>query len=438
MYKKITLFKVISDLFILWTAFYIAWWLRFNTPFFPGGYITSHWQIHYFWIMISLSPIYIFNLTLFDIYEFHQPLVPAQIIRQRFKGISLSLLICFALSFFIRSISFSRLLFILIWFLLTFFSICLHLLWNRLLPIPKVLAWISYEDRCRLDENISGNKSIEIKEYNARPELEVLHEWVDRTKPAQLLLIIDDFRVEELVNLSNRVLLYNCQLVLIPRFLLDHPLRLREVKFMRYNGLTIDLSAIKRHTMIIKRIIDIVGSILMLIVFSPILIMIVLALVFQRQGIFYRQIRVGLRGREFVLYKFTSMVKNAEAQTGPVWATENDPRVTALGRYLRSFSFDEVPQVWNVLRGDMSLIGPRPERPFFVQQFSSQWPEYAFRHLVKPGLTGWAQVNGLRGPSSVRDRLNHDLYYIYNFSWYLEFKIYVRTLLEFLFHKKAF
>ncbi len=152
--------------------------------------------------------------------------------------------------------------------------------------------------------------------------------------------------------------------------------------------------------------------------------------------IFYKQVRMGLDGKAFTVYKFRSMPVDAEDASGPIWARDDDPRATAMGRWLRRHDFDELPQFWNVLRGDMSIVGPRPERPFFVEQFKHEIPQYMLRHKVKAGITGWAQVNGWRGNTSLEKRIEFDLYYIENWSLSLDFKIMWLTLLRGL-HKIA-
>ena len=144
--------------------------------------------------------------------------------------------------------------------------------------------------------------------------------------------------------------------------------------------------------------------------------------------IFYRQERMGLDGKPFQILKFRSMRVNAESSTGPVWAIKDDPRRTRVGGFLRHWSLDEFPQLWNVVRGDMSLVGPRPERPTFVHEFKHKVPQYMMRHRVKAGITGWAQVHGWRGNTSIRKRIEYDLYYIENWSLTLDFKIIWMTL----------
>jgi Undecaprenyl-phosphate glucose phosphotransferase len=146
--------------------------------------------------------------------------------------------------------------------------------------------------------------------------------------------------------------------------------------------------------------------------------------------VFYTQERMGLDGKAFHVFKFRSMYLGAEDETGPIWARENDPRCTPIGRALRRFDLDELPQFWNVFRGDMSIVGPRPERPYFVEQFKHRIPQYMLRHKVKAGITGWAQVNGWRGNTSLEKRIEYDLYYIENWSVGLDIKIMWLTVLK--------
>jgi Undecaprenyl-phosphate glucose phosphotransferase len=190
---------------------------------------------------------------------------------------------------------------------------------------------------------------------------------------------------------------------------------------------------------VLKRSIDVLISAGALIVLSPLTLLIALLIRVTSTGpAFFRQERMGLDGKRFYAWKFRSMYDGAERETGPVWAREDDPRCTPLGKLLRRSSLDEIPQLWNVLRGDMSLVGPRPERPFFVEQFKHRIPQYMLRHKVKAGLTGWAQVNGWRGNTSLEKRIEYDLYYIENWSVSLDFKILWLTLLKGFFHKHAY
>jgi exopolysaccharide biosynthesis polyprenyl glycosylphosphotransferase len=185
--------------------------------------------------------------------------------------------------------------------------------------------------------------------------------------------------------------------------------------------------ALRGWKLTLKRSVDLVGSALMLVFLSPFLMLVALAIKLDSRGsVFYAQERMGLDASPFWCLKFRSMRTDAESQ-GPGWTTEGDPRVTRLGRFIRRFSIDELPQLINVLVGDMSLVGPRPERPVYVEQFRRSIPRYMDRHREKAGMTGWAQVNGLRGDTSIAERTKYDLWYIENWSLWLDFKILLRT-----------
>ena len=189
----------------------------------------------------------------------------------------------------------------------------------------------------------------------------------------------------------------------------------------------------------LKRSIDFCAALAGIVLFAPVFPLVALAIWLTSPGpILYRQERMGLDGRSFELLKFRSMVPNAEQQTGPVWTEESDPRITPIGRFLRKFSLDELPQFFNVLRGDMSMVGPRPERPYFVQEFRDRIPRYMLRHRVRAGMTGWAQVNGWRGNTSLERRIQYDLYYIENWSLTLDFKIIWLTITNGMGHEHAY
>jgi exopolysaccharide biosynthesis polyprenyl glycosylphosphotransferase len=174
----------------------------------------------------------------------------------------------------------------------------------------------------------------------------------------------------------------------------------------------------------VKRGMDIAVALAAILALLPFLPLVALAIWLEDRGpIFYRQERMGLDGKSFMILKLRSMRVNAESSSGPVWAIRDDPRRTRVGSFLRHTSIDELPQLWNVLTGDMSIVGPRPERPTFVREFKHKIPRYMLRHRVKSGITGWAQVHGWRGNTSIKKRIQYDLYYIQNWSLSLDFKI---------------
>jgi Undecaprenyl-phosphate glucose phosphotransferase len=190
---------------------------------------------------------------------------------------------------------------------------------------------------------------------------------------------------------------------------------------------------------LVKRSVDIGISASALLLLSPLFAAIAIAIRLEDRGaVFYRQWRMGLDGRPFHILKFRSMVLGAEDESGPTWASPEDPRRTRRGQFLRRWSLDELPQLINVLRGEMSLVGPRPERPEFVREFKEKFPQYMLRHRVRAGMTGWAQVHGWRGNTSVTKRIEYDLYYIENWSLSLDIKILWMTLRHGLKHRNAY
>jgi exopolysaccharide biosynthesis polyprenyl glycosylphosphotransferase len=207
----------------------------------------------------------------------------------------------------------------------------------------------------------------------------------------------------------------------------------REVETSELTGLPLmrvrDV-ALRGWTRFLKRALDVAVSWSALVLLSPFLLLLafLVKLTSPHGPILHVQERVGLDGRPFFMLKFRSMRPDAEADTGPVWAVPNDPRRTRIGAFIRRFSLDEFPQLINVLLGEMSLVGPRPERPEFVAQFAGMVPRYAERHMEKAGMTGWAQVNGLRGQTSVLERTEYDLFYIETWSLAFDIKILLKTL----------
>ena len=206
-----------------------------------------------------------------------------------------------------------------------------------------------------------------------------------------------------------------------------HAMRASNLRVLNVDGLPllemrqVAITGIHR---VFKRAFDIVVSAMALVLLAP--LMLAIALMVQlssRGGILFRQQRVGRDGRMFDMLKFRTMRADAEVQTGPVFARADDPRRTRLGQWLRAVSLDELPQFYNVLKGDMSLVGPRPERPVFVEEFRGSIPRYFERHKVRSGITGWAQVNGLRGDTPLEERTRYDIYYVENWSLAFDVKI---------------
>ena len=191
--------------------------------------------------------------------------------------------------------------------------------------------------------------------------------------------------------------------------------------------------------MMVKRAMDLVGSIICIILFSPVMLVTALLIKGTSKGpLIFTQERVGLHTKPFQMYKFRSMEVQAKSEEKKGWTIKNDPRVTPVGRFIRKTSIDELPQLFNVLKGDMSLVGPRPERPQFVEKFREEIPRYMVKHQVRPGMTGWAQINGYRGNTSIRKRIEYDLYYIENWTVGLDIKILFLTVFKGFVNKNAY
>ena len=189
----------------------------------------------------------------------------------------------------------------------------------------------------------------------------------------------------------------------------------------------------------LRRTMDIVGSVCAIILFSPVMLFPAVMIKLTSPGpLIFKQERVGLHNQPFMMYKFRSMEVQAPEKEKTRWTVKDDPRVTGFGKFMRKTSIDELPQLFNVLKGEMSLVGPRPERPFFVEKFKEEIPRYMIKHQVRPGITGWAQVNGYRGNTSIRKRIEYDLYYIENWTLGLDIKILFLTVFKGFINKNAY
>ena len=221
------------------------------------------------------------------------------------------------------------------------------------------------------------------------------------------------------------------------RYLTSHPNieLLDNIPLISARYLPLDIS----YNSIIKRLFDILFVTITSIIISPLLLIVAFFVKVTSKGpIIYKQERVGEDGKIFNIYKFRSMYSENEYIDDKVWTKKDDPRITDVGKIIRKFSIDELPQFYNILKGDMSLIGPRPERPYFVNKFKETVPKYMIKHNVKPGMTGWAQINGYRGNTSIIKRIEYDIYYVENWSVFLDFKIFVKTIPALLNDKNAY
>ena len=202
---------------------------------------------------------------------------------------------------------------------------------------------------------------------------------------------------------------------------------------IRYVPLSNTLSALA------KRCVDLAGSFFGLILISPVLLFVAFLVKATSKGpVIFKQERVGLHNKPFMMYKFRTMYLQQPGEEKKGWTVKGDPRITRVGAFLRKTSLDELPQLFNVLKGDMSLVGPRPERPQFVEKFREEIPRYMIKHQVRPGMTGWAQINGYRGDTSIRKRIEYDIYYIENWSMTLDLKILFLTVFKGFINENAY
>lgn len=266
-----------------------------------------------------------------------------------------------------------------------------------------------------------------------------LKELVQKHHPDQLLIALPRHQSADLDRILNLLRDETIDIQLIPDI---HEYVTLGCQIEDFEGLPIvnmNDSPLSGWGAVAKRITDILVSGIALLALSPLLFLIALAVKFGSKGpTLFKQERMGLDGNTFSMLKFRSMRLDAEGTTGAVWASPNDERRTAIGTFLRRTSLDELPQLWNVLRGDMSLVGPRPERPIFVRQFRRDIPNYMLRHKVKAGITGWAQIHGWRGNTSLSRRIECDLYYIRNWSYVMDLKIITLTLWKGFINKNAY
>ncbi|KAA0118853.1 sugar transferase [Mycolicibacterium sp. P9-22] len=257
------------------------------------------------------------------------------------------------------------------------------------------------------------------------------------TRGADTVLVADGaFDEHALIEAVRTKECLNAELLVVPRMHHFHTLtgladHIGSIPIMRIRN-----PNLRGPARLIKRVFDVVSSAAALIALSPVLAAAALAVRLEGgPGIIFRQVRVGRDGKQFELLKFRSMRPANEAESQTQWSVATDNRVGPVGRFLRCTSIDELPQLWNILRGDMTVVGPRPERPHFVEQFSTQFDRYAHRHRVQVGLTGFAQVSGLRGDTSIADRARYDNFYIENWSLWLDIKIIFRTFREVIFYR---
>jgi exopolysaccharide biosynthesis polyprenyl glycosylphosphotransferase len=463
----IPVITILSDVTAILFSFIISYYLRFYSPLagifhFEGdipplsGYMTLCFMVIPVWILIFQSrKMYRPRRVVFIFDEFF--LIS--------RLVTFGIIFSFGLIFFYRVFPYSRLVFVLIWavsiFLITigrYYVLKLEKnLYNKGKALDTTLIAGNNETALDIYENflkhpyagfkIAGYIEEDdfagedfLKGKNKLGNFSDIVDVIKRYRVRTVLVAVPSKEHDKLYELMKRCEGENVDFLLVPDFLemITSSVRVQEIDgipFLKIKSIPMNV-----WNSIIKRLFDMIFAFAFLLIISPLLILITILIKLTSKGkVFYKQERVSLEGRKFQMIKFRSMVEGAEAGTGAVFASKNDTRISPVGKVLRKYSLDELPQFINVLKGDMSIVGPRPEREHFINIMKMKIPKYLERHRVKCGITGWAQVNGLRGQdTSLEKRIEYDIYYIENWSVIFDLKIIIKTLREMFFSKAAF
>lgn len=448
---------VLFDAIAIEFAFLFSYWLRFRStlvdylgvkeiggpPF--SGYLLGSFFVAFVWLLLFQAR---------KMYSARRSVTLSDEFFNIIKVVSLGMLIVMSIAFFYRDFSYSRIVFGFLWFTAITFIMTGRVLvqsferslYRRGLHLQQciIIGNDTLADQVYAQLNRHRSFGFNILGYFAdvqaqsettlasAPYLGSIAEAASFIRERTIELVFIALRSKEqhlLFDLIGDCEGVNVEFMMVPDVLdiLTSEVSIKELQgipFLKIKG--IPLTSWGRIT---KRTFDFVVSASLLILLSPLWLLIMLLVKVSSPGpMFFKQERVGMDGKKFTMFKFRSMRVGAEEQTGPVWTSKHDPRRTPIGVILRKTSMDELPQLFNVLKGEMSLVGPRPERPYFVDQFKHLVPKYLDRHRVKTGVTGWAQVNGLRGDTSLEERIKYDLYYVENWSLAFDIKILLRTI----------
>ena len=432
-----------------------AYELRFEALFFIPVRGENPSFSAYCQALILVVPVYLLFLRAYGLY------VPSRAIRRIeemflvIKAATFSVVVLMAVTFFYRNFFYSRVTLIVLWFLSAIFLCAgryLLIQWGYKQRVASketvrvlvaganrnaraVIKWA--KNNPHYGHEVIGVLSRDPEHVHKHVEgvsilgrIDQCEEFIERLKPDQLLLMdsaLSREKIADLVDLcEDRFMDFKIAAdfygLMTKNVKVEY---LSSVPLLGFKELPLD----DPWNRVLKRTFDLSAALLILMFSLPFWLAIAVVIkLADGGGIFYKQPRMGRDQRIFDLLKFRTMKTDAERESGPVWARPNDSRRTAVGEFLRRWNLDELPQLWNVLRGEMSLVGPRPERPHFIEQFRESMPRYMARHKIKSGLTVWAQVHGLRGNTSIRERLKYDLYYMENWSPLLDIEILFMTL----------
>lgn len=454
---------MIIDAIVLVLSYFLAWLIRFVGPMAATAVRTRSFQ-QYMLMLVFIVPVYLLLYQAFTLYTPMRMQGRRLVLANIVKANSLGLLILMFTFYMIDESDFSRSTYIMFYVINIVLQWCARMLIFAILRnmrekglnqkqmicvgysraaeeyIDRVLAnpqW-GYVIRGILDDNVpAGTEYKGIKILGRIANLNIILPENRLDEIAITLGLSEYYRLEEIVALCEKSGVHTKFIPdynkIIPTKPYTEDILGLPVINIRYVPLNNTFNAL------VKRAMDIAGSIVGIIVTSPLMLLMCVIIKLTSPGsLIYKQERVGLHNQTFWMYKFRSMEVQPESEEKKAWTVKNDPRVTPIGKFMRHTSIDELPQLFNILKGNMSLVGPRPERPFFVEKFREEIPRYMVKHQVRPGLTGWAQVNGYRGDTSIRKRIEYDLYYIENWSIGLDIKIIFLTFFKGFINKNAY
>ncbi|RPI06245.1 MAG: undecaprenyl-phosphate glucose phosphotransferase [Ignavibacteriae bacterium] len=461
----IPLLTFISDVAAIEAAFLFSYWLRFFSPF-----------THYVPISYGLPPLDAYVKSslvvipvwcwLFNTRHLYAPRRITSFSDEFFavvRIVVLGMLVVMAGAFFYRSFSYSRIVFWILGFSAVIFISTGRFIimkfeqwwYTRGHDLQRVLIagtstvadriFRSLTTRRSLGYEVLGYSSVQNGAGDSMAHMPYLGtvdsvpQLIQSKKIDVILIAFNETEQSHLHDLVRDCQGLNVEMMMVPDILelMTSQVQIKHIEGIPFLG--IKSPTLSSWNFIVKRTFDLIFAACILLLASPIILLIAILIKLDSKGpIFYLQDRIGLDGEVFQVMKFRSMRIDAEQSTGPVWSKKDDPRTTRLGRFLRRFSFDELPQLVNVLKGNMSVVGPRPERPHFVDKFKNQVPRYLERHRVKTGMTGWAQVNGLRGNTSIAERTRYDIFYIEHWSLVFDLKIILKTIHAVLFGTDAY
>lgn len=448
----------IADLKAINIGFLFSYWLRFYSGLLPVIYGVPLIK-SYVNILPMVFVILIFIMRSYGLYTIKSRLSILDEFFLILKSMTAGFVVLMAATFVYREFSYSRGLLVITWISLVFFVALFRFVINRIrfllrkskMDLKNLLIIGEGALTSRIIRHIAGNPHWN---YKICGVVSIAHTKEREISKTPVLGSIDDIagilshkNIEEVILTDSSLsrekifeIIVECEKRLIDFKLVADLLGMitSQVDMGDIDG--IPLLSLKEsllaewHNRTIKRIMDALLSLLGIILLSPLFILLAILIKLSSPGpVLYLQKRIGEDGRRFTIFKFRTMIDKAEKETGPVWAKENDPRRTKIGAFLRKHNLDELPQLINVLMGEMSLVGPRPERPHFVGKFKENIPRYMARHKIKSGVTGWAQVNGLRGDTSIEERTKYDIYYIEHWSLFLDVKILFMSVFSVIF-----